>query len=63
MKVGDLVRYQTPIDRFFTGIIIEIGIYVGRKDTKVLWTDGFVCTVAKKNLMVVNQPIYEEELE
>ena len=42
MKVGDLVtfnkdQYWAPVPRH-AGLVIEVGVYVGRKDVKVLWS-------------------------
>tara|TARA_R100001244_G_C5147946_1_gene129155 strand:- start:701 stop:895 length:195 start_codon:yes stop_codon:yes gene_type:complete len=41
MKVGDLVIFNehqewAPVPRH-PGLVIEVGVYVGRKDVKVLW--------------------------
>jgi len=41
MKVGDLVifnkdQYWAPVPRR-PGLVIEVGVYVGRKDVKVMW--------------------------
>jgi hypothetical protein len=36
MKLGDLVKFQ--LHTAHVGIIIEVGIYTGRKDVKVLWS-------------------------
>ena len=41
MKVGDLVIFNAdqkwaPVPRP-AGLVIEVGVYVGRKDVKVLW--------------------------
>ena len=36
MNVGDLVRFQ--YGGVYTGIIVEVGIYAGGKDVKVLWS-------------------------
>jgi|TARA_R110000737_G_scaffold299844_1_gene306694 hypothetical protein len=41
MKVGDLVKfnkdqYWAPVPRH-PGLVIEVGVYVGRKDVKVMW--------------------------
>ena len=42
MKVGDLVIFNAnqkwaPVPRP-AGLVIEVGVYVGRKDVKVLWS-------------------------
>ena len=42
MKVGDLVTFNAdqkwaPVPRI-AGLVIEVGVYVGRKDVKVLWS-------------------------
>ena len=41
MKVGDLVTFNAdqkwaPSPRI-AGLVIEVGVYVGRKDVKVMW--------------------------
>ena len=36
MKVGDLVKFRRHGEH--VGVIVEVGIYTGRKDVKVLWT-------------------------
>ena len=41
MKVGDLVIFNAdqkwaPVPRN-AGLVIEVGVYVGRKDVKVMW--------------------------
>ena len=43
MKVGDLVKYDTHTQKWavglnLTGLVIEVGVYVGRKDVKVMWS-------------------------
>ena len=35
MKVGDLVKFRRHGEH--VGIIVEVGIYTGTKDVKVLW--------------------------
>jgi len=54
MKIGDLVkcRDQRP---GWQGIIIETGVYVGRKDTKVLWNNGDIWVEQSKHLEVINE--------
>lgn len=57
MKVGDLVttRYWHPNgwDRPY-GLVIEVGIYTGNKDTKVLWEDGEVQTSESISLNIIS---------
>jgi len=36
VKVGDLVRFQHH--GVHVGIIVEVGVYAGGKDVKVLWS-------------------------
>ncbi|MAF25882.1 hypothetical protein CL634_09955 [bacterium] len=63
MKVGDLVRHRDALSRTVrarTGIIIEVGVYVGRKDTLVLWSNGETTTNASTHLKIVN---LEEEID
>ena len=36
MKVGDLVRFKSNAYSSI-GIVVEVGMYVGNKDVKVLW--------------------------
>ena len=54
MKIGDLVKYPTrrPVRQ---GIIIETGVYVGRKDIKVLWSNGTVWTERSKDMEVISE--------
>ena len=53
MKVGDLVLFESDVpesQRFWTGesvrtgIVVEVGIYAGRKDVKILWSGGYTNT-------------------
>ena len=41
MKVGDLVKYNAEqkwaYPEKLTGLVLETGVYVGRKDVKILW--------------------------
>lgn len=65
MKVGDLVKHRdarvfTAAVRARTGIIIEVGVYVGRKDMLVLWSNGETTTNASAHLKIVN---LEEEID
>ena len=64
MKIGDLVKYKVPdfakhqpgagINRP-VGIIIETGVFVGRKDIKVLWNNGDMWTEQSKDMEVINE--------
>jgi len=42
VKVGDLVTYNSnqkwAEGLKLTGLVIEAGVYVGRKDVKILWS-------------------------
>ena len=65
MNVGDLVKHRdarvfTAAVRARTGIIIEVGVYVGRKDMLVLWSNGETTTNASTHLKIVN---LEEEID
>jgi hypothetical protein len=61
MKIGDLVRFDFKTQKWapngydWTGMIIEVGVYVGRKDVKVLWQDGSVQTDKSRRLEVINE--------
>ena len=39
MKAGDLVRYRptTDYEDIYLGLVLETGVYVGRKNIKVFW--------------------------
>ena len=54
MKVGDLIKCpnRRPVRH---GIIIETGVYVGRKDIKVLWSNGTIWTEQSKNMEVIKE--------
>ncbi len=61
MKVGDLVKYNAlqtrAIPEKLTGLVIEIGIYVGRKDVKILWNhegQTYSCTEKSRELEVIS---------
>jgi len=59
MKVGDLVRYNTDNEKWaiglnLTGLVIEVGVYVGRKDVKILWNGGETSTQKSSRLEVIN---------
>ena len=62
MKVGDLVIFNehqewAPVPRH-PGLVIEVGVYVGRKDVKVLWTHKgkkYRCTEKSRELEVLNE--------
>ena len=47
MKVGDLVRFQ--YGGVYTGIIVEVDIYAGGKDVKVLWTGSTEAVTQKSD--------------
>ena len=54
MKVGDLVTWAWG-DGKEQGIVIEVGMYAGNKDTKVFWSDSEVMTEKSKELKVINE--------
>lgn len=39
MKIGDLVKYRptTDYEDIYLGLVVETGVYAGRKDIKVFW--------------------------
>jgi len=51
MQVGDLIK--CPALRY--GIIIETGVYVGRKDIKVLWSDGDIWTEQSAKMECISE--------
>jgi len=60
MKVGDLVRYNTDNEKWaiglrLVGLVVETGVYVGRKDVKILWTHGETTTQKSSRLEVINE--------
>ena len=57
MKVGDLVTYNSPaITGKFAGLIIEVGIWTGNADVKVLWAHEKVALTQKSShLKVINE--------
>jgi len=40
LKVGDLVKYRptTDYEEIYLGLVVETGVYAGRKDIKVFWS-------------------------
>ena len=55
MKVGDIVRFAHPFSntagRSMIGTVIEVGVYAGRKNTKVFWAhNGHISTEKCKHL-------------
>ena len=62
MKVGDLVAFNehqkwAPVPRH-TGLVIEVGVYVGRKDVKVMWSykgKKYWNTEKSRELEVINE--------
>ena len=59
VKVGDLVIFNAdqkwaPVPRH-PGLVIEVGVYVGRKDVKILWTHGETTTQKSSRLEVINE--------
>ena len=57
MNVGDLVTYSSSeISDRFIGLIVEVGVYTGNADTKVLWTHEKVALTQKSShLKVINE--------
>ncbi len=60
MKVGDLVKYGPHYDKrggtpIRTGIIIERGVFVGRRNIKIVWDDGKIFTANSKNFEVISE--------
>ena len=53
MKVGDLVKFRRHGEH--VGVIVEVGMYAGGKDVKVLWSsDPRRCTERSAVLEVVS---------
>ena len=52
MNVGDLVTWAWGDGKEY-GVVIETGIYTGKKDTKVLWWDSEIMTESADQLVVV----------
>ena len=64
MKVGDLVLFESDVpesqrwwagESVRTGIVVEVGIYAGRKDVKILWSGGYRNTHRSTHLEVINE--------
>ncbi len=56
MKIGDLVQPKMIwTGDEYIGIVIEVGVYAGNKDTKVLWEDGRILTYASKYMKVISE--------
>jgi len=60
MKVGDLVKYNTHIEKWaiglnMVGIIVEVGVYVGLRDVKILWNGGHTNTQQSRHLEIINE--------
>ena len=60
MKVGDLVKYDTRTQKWaaglnLTGLVVEVGAYVGNKDVKILWNGGLTTTQKSSRLEVINE--------
>ena len=58
MKVGDLVKYDPYTQRWavglgLIGLVIEVGVYVGRNDVKILWNHGETTTQKSSRLVVI----------
>ena len=54
MNVGDLIKCpnRRPVRH---GIIIETGVYVGRKDIRVLWSNDNIWTERSKDMEVFKE--------
>jgi hypothetical protein len=58
LKVGDLVKYRptTDYEDIFLGLVVETGVYTGRKDIKVYWSAlNETATEFSKYLEVVSE--------
>ena len=60
MKVGDLVKHTRPeVGQLLrgqrSGIVIEQGVFVGRRDIKILWDDGKIFTADSKKFEVLSE--------
>tara|TARA_Y100000310_G_scaffold179096_1_gene179080 strand:+ start:401 stop:589 length:189 start_codon:yes stop_codon:yes gene_type:complete len=58
LKVGDLVKYKptTDYEDIFLGLVVETGVYAGRKDIKVYWSAlNEAATEFSKYLEVVSE--------
>ncbi len=67
MKVGDLVKYKNLhghvvdgkfISKEWIGIIVEVGIYTGNKNLKVMWdskNETLLATENSESLEVINE--------
>ena len=58
MNVGDLVKYNTYTEKWavglgLIGLVIEVGVYVGRNDVKILWNHGETTTQKSSRLGVI----------
>ena len=63
MKAGDMVKRKPWINVEYgptqraraIGIILETGVYVGRKDLKVTWSDGKISTINSGYVEVISE--------
>ena len=58
MKVGDMVKFnanQMWAPPYWRGIIIEVGVYVGRRDVKILARNGETQTHKSRELEVISE--------
>jgi len=58
MKVGDLIKFRGMGNGSLWGelaIIIEVGVYAGRKDIKVLWNNGDIDTAQSQSMVVISE--------
>ncbi len=59
MKLGDLVRFKddafTISDKRLSGIIIEMDVYAGLRDVKVMWQNGSVRKMRTRRLEVISE--------
>ena len=55
MKTGDLVAYKHSHPKGI-GLILEVGVYVGRKDVKIYWPSlNEIHTEFQKSLEVISE--------
>lgn len=52
MKVGDLIHHRAA--RSCIGLIIEVGVYTGNRDTKILWANGDIGMTCSKDWALIN---------
>lgn len=59
MKVGDVVKYRSPLlgpfDRDQVMLVVEKGVYVGRRDIKLICDDGNIKVTNSTKLRVIDE--------